>query len=183
MAEQLPTSHPRILVAGLGNELLSDDGVGVHAARLLREQAPSRLSEGIVVAEVGTAVGDAMELLEWADFVLAIDAMQAGGRPGTLYRALEDDLEGDGRSSLHQLSLLGALRLVQQEVLGRAAQATGQTAPSERWQRPRVEILGVEPASLELGMGLSPAVRDALPAVAAEAWRVIDRWKAKRHAR
>ena len=72
---------PRILIAGLGNCLLRDDGIGVHAIRSLQQNPPP----GVVVAEVGTAVLDALHLLEWAEKILAIDAMQAGGNPGTLY--------------------------------------------------------------------------------------------------
>ena len=98
--------QPRILIAGLGNYLLRDDGIGVHAVRTL-QQTPL---PGVIVAEVGTAVLDALHLLEWADKILAIDAMQAGGPPGTLYTFGVDAVEGPGmQTSLHELNFLAAL--------------------------------------------------------------------------
>ena len=88
----MKSRKPRILIAGLGNYLLMDDGVGVHAI-LEMQQAPP---PGAVVAEVGTAVLSALHLLEWADKILAIDAMQAGGAPGTVYAFGVDDVDRGG---------------------------------------------------------------------------------------
>ena len=101
--------QPRILIAGLGNYLLQDDGVGVHAVRAL-QQTPL---PGVIVAEVGTAVLGALHLLEWAEKILAIDAMQAGGTPGTIYGFGVEDAAGPGmQASLHELNLLAALRFL-----------------------------------------------------------------------
>jgi len=176
--EQAPESAgspPRILIAGLGNELLGDDGVGVHACRLLAPRIESLGRDDLIVVEIGTAVCDALHLLEWADHVLGIDAMQADGPPGSIYLCEPRDLEADGRVSLHQLSLLGALELLELEHAPPAADGAG-LAPSSGWHRPRVEILGVEPASLALGIGLSPAVDAALPRVVEHAWQLVHGW-------
>jgi hydrogenase maturation protease len=156
-----------ILIAGLGNELLSDDGVGVHACRLLEQQARGKGRTDVVIAEVGTAVGDALHLFEQAELILGIDAMQAGGEPGTIYLADAEQLATDALVGLHQLGLLGALQMIEAEISGRCG------AP---WQRPQVEILGVEPASLALGMTLSAPVQASLARVAAQAWQRLDRW-------
>ncbi len=165
---QMASSERNILVAGLGNELLSDDGVGVHACRLLDQQARAMGRTDVVIAEVGTAVGDALHLMETANFILGIDALQAGGAPGTVYLARAGELAHQGLVGLHQLSLLGALQLVEVEVSRRWPD----------WQRPEVEILGVEPASLALGMTLSEPVQAALTSVTAQVWQCIDRWAA-----
>jgi len=122
----------------------------------------------VVIAEIGTAVGDALHLLEAAKLILGIDALQAGGAPGTVYLAKASELESQGMVGLHQLSLLGALQLVEVEISGR----------SPDWQRPEVEILGVEPASLALGMTLSTPVQAALTRITAQVWQRIDRWVA-----
>ncbi len=146
----------RILVAGLGNELLADDGVGVHAARMLAADPPG----GAVVVEVGTAVLDALHLFAWADRVLAIDAMMAGGPPGTVYRFGPDSVASEGGEvSLHELGLVGALRLL----------------PAA--ERPRVTVLGVEPREIAFGLELSPPVAGALGTVAAEARALVDSWR------
>jgi len=133
-----------LLIAGLGNLLLADDGVGVHAVRALRGED---IGEGVLVVEVGTAALDALPLFEAARRVIALDAVQAGGEPGSIY---ELDLEGveTGREghSLHELGLREVFRMI----------------PAEK--RPGLRILGVEPAVIDFGMELSPAVLKALPA-------------------
>jgi hydrogenase maturation protease len=146
-----------VLVAGLGNLLLKDDGVGVHAARALQKDPP----RGVCVVDVGTAVLDALHLFEWADRILAIDAMQAGGPPGALYRVGVDDVaDRPLTASLHEMDLLGSLRLL----------AGG--------RRPEIAILGVEPEIIDAGMTLSPTVQAALPRVVAAAKSLVASWRA-----
>ena len=144
----------RILVAGLGNLLLRDDGVGVHAIRELRR----KVLKGILAVEVGTAVLDALHLFERADKLLAIDAMQAGGTPGTIYAFRLSEVEDrPARASLHEMNLLSALRLL----------------PGHQ---PEVMVLGVEPEIIDYGLTLSPRVADAVPRLVEEARRVLSRW-------
>jgi len=146
----------RILVAGLGNLLLRDDGVGVHAVRALQQDPPP----GALIAEVGTAVLCALHLFEWADKILAIDAIQAGGSPGTVYALEAGDVDQpEVHASLHELSLINALRM------------TARKAP------PEIAILGVEPGSIDYGLELSPAVISALPQLTATTRAMVDRWR------
>jgi hydrogenase maturation protease len=145
----------RILVVGLGNLLLQDDGVGVHAIRSLKETPSPR----ILLAEVGTAVFDGLYLFEWADKILAIDAMAAGGQPGTVYGFRVPDVEEGGPlTSLHELSLLSALRFLPRE------------------KTPEIKILGVEPENIAYGMTLSPPVQAALPELTRAAKEIVARW-------
>ena len=147
----------RLLVLGIGNVLMSDDGVGVHAVRELRR----RPRAGVLVTEVGTAILDAVSLLAWADRVLVIDAFRVGGAPGSIYRAEPADLWCDrARLALHELDLLGALELL----------------PRGR-PRPELAVLGVEPERLELGLELSPPVAAALPEVVRMAHETVTRWR------
>ncbi len=142
----------RAAIVGLGNVLLMDDGVGVHAIRMLSGQAP----EGIVLAEVGTALLDALELFESVDVVVAIDAVAAGGSPGSIYCFDVNDAEVPKHVSLHELGIAAALRLL----------------PTK--SRPRVLILGVEPAVIDYGMQLSPAVGAVLGQVTRTACAMAD---------
>ena len=142
----------RTLVVGLGNVLLQDDGVGVHAVRELRKVLPSR----ILAVEVGTAVLDALHLFEWADRIIGIDAMQAGGRPGTIYSfGVEDVADHGSQATLHELGLIAGLRFM-------------------RGPRPPIEMLAVEPESMDCGLELSASVREALPRLVAEAKRMAE---------
>lgn len=134
-----------VVIAGLGNELLSDDGVGVHAVRALQQDPPP----GTIPVEVGTAVLDALHLFDEAGLVIALDAMQAGGAPGSIYSLDGDDLDGAVPVSMHELSLAGAMRMLRR------------TTP------PPVLVLGVEPERLSLGLDLSDSVRAAVPRLVA----------------
>ena len=148
--------QPRILIAGLGNYLLRDDGVGVHAARALQRTSPP----GVVVAEVGTAVLDALHLLDWAEKILAIDAMQAGGTPGTLYAFGVDAVAGPGmQASLHELNLLATLDFLPRQI------------------KPEILIVGIEPETIDYGLDLSPAVAAALPKLTREVRKIVSGWR------
>ncbi len=150
-------ARQRILVVGLGNLLLADDGVGVHA---VRELSRSR-RRGVTVAEVGTAVLDALHLFERADRVLAIDAMQAGGPPGQIYSfSLEDAENPHSKVSLHDFGLRSIFEFL--------------NTP----RRPEILVLGVEPQTIDYGLDLSPAVRAALPRLLEEVDAAIQRWNA-----
>ncbi len=143
----------KVLIAGLGNVLLGDDGVGVHAVRRLTRRPPP----GATAVEVGTAVLDALHLIEEADRLIALDALQAGGTPGTIYRLGPEEVErARGLISLHEFTLLSALDLAARRPPG------------------GIVILGVEPAVIDYGMELSPAVRAVLPRLLDEARRCCD---------
>jgi hydrogenase maturation protease len=151
------TGIPRILVAGLGNELLTDDGVGVHAVRELLKNPPG----DAVCVEVGTAVLDALHLIEWADRILVIDAMQASGAPGTVYFADARDIQETGAAaSLHELGFLNVLRFL----------PPGSTMP-------QVFVIGIEPEVIDYGLELSPSVRAALPEIMPVIADMVEQWK------
>ncbi len=137
---------------GLGNVLLQDDGVGVHAVRELRKVLPRH----ILAVEVGTAVLDALHLFEWADRIIGIDAMQAGGPPGTIYSFGVDDVDDPGvKASLHEMGLIAGLRFM-------------------RGQRPPISMLAVEPESMDCGLYLSASVQESLPKLVAEAKKMAE---------
>jgi hydrogenase maturation protease len=145
-------ASPPYLILGIGNRLLSDDGVGVHAACLLEADPPP---ETTVVA-VETDFLSALFFLERCAKALVIDAMDTGERPGTLCHCRHTDLAESGqRHSLHGFGLLGSLEFLD--------------AP----RRPEVHILGVQPARVEPGLDLSPEVAVALPEVVRAAHRII----------
>ncbi len=131
-----------IVVLGLGNILLLDDGVGVHAVRRL-------IAEGLqecVPIEIGTAALDALDAIEGAGCVIALDAVKSGHPPGTVVRYVLDDREiTTPPPSLHDLGLAGVLRLL----------PAASRAP--------VVVLGVEPDRIEIGIGLSDRVAASLP--------------------
>jgi len=133
------------LVLGMGNLLLSDEGVGVHVARALAARA---LPENVSVVEAGTAFLDVLPDIEKADRILLIDAMEGGGAPGSVYRVPFDQcVHPDMLASLHGFDLSRVLYM----------------AGSER--APEVTVFGVEPARIAWGTELSPVVARVVPAV------------------
>ena len=146
-------ARTRIAVIGLGNELMADDGVAIHAIRRLRDVLP----EAVPCVEVGTAVLRAQTLCETTETLIAIDAVHADGPPGSVYTF---DLTDEARSksdSLHNLSLAGLLSMIPVE------------------QRPRVVVVGVEPAVIDYALELSEPAEAALPDVVRAVSSIVER--------
>ena len=76
----------RVLIAGIGNVLLGDDGVGPYVARLL--DATYEFEEGVEVSDLGTPALDLIDEISGRDAVIIIDSVDSGAAPGTvlLYR-------------------------------------------------------------------------------------------------
>ena len=133
-----------VLVLGLGNELLTDDGAGVHVIRMLQKE-PS--PEGVLAAEIGTGILHAQHLLEQVVQVIAVDAVQAGDEPGAVYRFDLDQVPLKQPASLHDVGIAGLMQLIPKS------------------DRPEVTVVGIEPEKIDFGMELSPAVQAAVPGV------------------
>ena len=138
----------RILILGVGNLLLSDEGVGVHIARKLMGMD---FSPEVRVVEGGTDGFGLMHVLLDADRVILVDAVKGGGPPGSIYRLEIGDcppFPDTFKTSVHQISILEVINL--SGLIGSA---------------PRTTIIGVEPKSLEMGMDLSPEIEAKIPRV------------------
>ncbi len=135
----------KTLILGIGNLLLSDEGVGVHAARALQQE---NLPPNIITLEVGTALLDAIPEIERADHIFIIDAMKAGHEPGTVYRVpLGNCFKSDYVASMHGFDMSRVMFLA------------GRTSLTD------VIVIGIEPARIEWGTELSPQIGDTIPAV------------------
>lgn len=128
------------LVLGLGNFLLRDDGVGVHAVRRFMQLRPRPCH----AAEVGTAVFDVLDVIEKADRIIAFDAVQAGGQPGSVYLLEAEDVMDNARQdSLHETGLISVMKSLHKPL-------------------PEILIIGAEPQIIDWGIELSPAVYPAV---------------------
>jgi hydrogenase maturation protease len=132
----------KILVLGIGNLLLGDEGVGVHAAHaLLAAGCP----ENVTILDIGTAILDALPAIEEAERVIVLDAVKADGVPGAVYRIPFDAMVcAPCIASMHGFDLSRVLALTQ------------------RHDVPEVLVLGVEPAFIGWSLELSPPVEQAL---------------------
>jgi hydrogenase maturation protease len=137
----------RVVVLGVGNILLTDEGVGVRAVEKL--QAEFRLPDDVVLIDGGTSAMEILEDLENLDALIIIDAVFAHQEPGTLVK-----LEGDAvpaffkrNMSPHQVGLSDVLAALQF---------------NDRHPKKTV-ICGIKPVSMKLGMELTPEVAAKLP--------------------
>lgn len=135
----------KTLVLGLGNLLLGDEGVGVHAARALLEEG---CPDGTTILDVGTAILDAIPAIEVADRIIVVDAVKADGEPGSVYKMpLSDFMRAPVIASMHGFDLSRVLAL------------------AGRIEPPEVVVIGVEPAVIDWSMELSPRVAASFPFV------------------
>jgi hydrogenase maturation protease len=78
-----PERQPQILVAGIGNAWMRDDGFGGHVVKALEG---NQLPDGVTVLDFGTGGLDlAYEVMRGYDALLLVDVSRQGGEPGTLY--------------------------------------------------------------------------------------------------
>jgi hydrogenase maturation protease len=154
-----PAGPAPVLVLGIGNELLTDEGVGVFAARRLAERAPP----GVDVLPAGTLGLQLLTEIVGRHAVLVLDAvMREGLAPGDIVVLDVDEVPADAAPglSVHQLDVTDALRVA--ELAG--------GAPA------RATVVGIVPASLGPGVGLSDVVAARLDDLLAEADRVLAGW-------
>jgi hydrogenase maturation protease len=146
--KRVKSPYERILVLGVGNLLLSDEGVGVHVAqRLMKMQWPPEVQ----VVEGGTDGFGLVNVITEADRMILIDAVKGGGQPGSVYRFEIEDCPPYPdifKTSVHQISILEVINL--SSLIG---------------SNPRTTIIGIEPGCLEMGMELSSDVEAKVPQV------------------
>ena len=137
----------RIVVLGVGNILLSDEGVGVRTIEKL--QLTYNLPPEVVVIDGGTTGMEMLEDLSNADHIIIIDAVRSGKAPASIVRLADEQVPVFFKTKLspHQIGLsdvLATLAFIGEQPGG-------------------VTIFGVEPVSLKTGMALTPQVEARLP--------------------
>jgi len=147
----------RIVVLGLGNLLLKDEGIGVHVVHELQRQD---LPANVELIDGGTSSLDVLLLQEAPYKLVVVDAMKAGQEPGTVYKSrfkgdrMDELQQAFGMKehstlSLHQVGLVDALVV---------AQKTG-CGPDE------VVMVGVEPNEIDGGLELTEPVSERMPEI------------------
>jgi hydrogenase maturation protease len=143
------STSPRILVAGIGNRLIADDGFGPRVVDLLSAR---ELPDVVEARDFGTAgITIATDLADY-DAVIFIDSTDHEGEPGSLYKSKivvdesNEDVAELARLTLHEVGLEGLLRF---------SRSIG-TLPKD------VYLIGCKPKILEPSLELSTEVEAAL---------------------
>jgi hydrogenase maturation protease len=150
----------RALVLGVGNILLQDEGVGVRVVEHLQENYT--FPEEVQVLDGGTMGLDLLFYLEGVDRLLVIDAVDARQPPGTIVRLTDGQIPAllGRKLSPHQIGLADLLSVAGLRDL----------TPSQ------VVLIGVQPASLETELSLSPTIRAQLPSIIDMVTQELKRW-------
>jgi len=143
-----PAPHSSNLILGVGNILLSDEGVGVRVIEAMRGV---KLPDNVELMDGGTGAFDLFDVMADRNKVIIIDAVKGGGEPGAVYRFGPDDIRMQRQclTSVHQVDLLDTLSL---------ARLAG-CLPQE------IIIFGIESKELGWGLELSPKVAAVIPRV------------------
>ncbi len=149
-----------ILVLGLGNTIMTDDGFGVEVVTTLASRyhflGPVQLIDG------GTLGLDLLPLLEELDSLLIIDALDMGGQPGQIFRLAGDEVPRAFASklSVHQMGLQDLLAVA--ELQGHVPR--------------NLVVWGVQPDCIELGTELTAPVAAAVEPLLANLLEELAGW-------
>ena len=132
----------KVVVLGVGNVILADEGVGVRVVEALERDYT--VPEGVTVIDAGTSGMEMLEDMSDLDFLLVVDAIAAGKAPGELVQLRGDEVPVFFRRNLspHGIGLSDVLAAL--EFLGAEPKET--------------VILGVQPTSLDLSTELTPTI-------------------------
>ncbi len=152
----------KVLVLGIGNTLLTDEGAGIVAMHELEMLLGAR--DDIEFVDGGTLSFTLAVPISECDALLVIDAAELGAAPGAVRsfegEAMDRFLGENRKSSVHEVGLLD-LRAI--------SLLTGY------WPQQRA-LIGIQPAYLGWGEALTPAVAAALPEICSMANEIIGRF-------
>lgn len=140
-----------VVVIGVGNLLMGDDGFGIHAVERMRD---SNTFEGVEVVDAMTNSAAVLEAMDGHDRAVVVDAIATNDAdPGTIHEIRFDPrvetMPQDISLSVHDLHFSDAIAMARDVY----------DLPSE------LHIVGAEPTEIDVGMDLSESCRDALPQV------------------
>jgi hydrogenase maturation protease len=159
----MPDKNTTIAVVGIGNNLLTDDGAGIHTLTRFEE---SNTDDDVDCLDGGTVGLALLDRLSDLGGLIALDAMILGKPPGAITVLLGEDMDShlrNQRGSVHEVGLsdlMDALRL-------------RDDLPARR------ALIGIEPGDMDWGTEPTAAVASAVPEAAAMALDLAREWRAE----
>jgi len=151
---------PRIMILGVGNILLRDEGFGVRVIEKM--EALYRFPENVTLMDGGVLGMHLLGAISEVDILIVVDAIRNNGEPGTVYRIDHEDIPERirAKNSLHQIDFLEALTFCRYGLD----------------RDPRTVIFGVEPMDIETyDITLTPVVQDRIMPVIDRVLEELDR--------
>jgi hydrogenase maturation protease len=154
----------KTIILGVGNTLLSDEGVGIHVLDALsKSELPG---EDVDLIDGGTLSFTLAVSIEEADQLIVVDAAQLKSPPGTLrlFKGEEMDkfLLGQKKSSVHEVGLTDLMAIARL---------------TERWPEKRA-LVAIQPEKLDWGDAPTPAVQSAIPEACRQIEALLEEWHA-----
>ena len=155
------SSNHKVVVLGLGNILMEDEGIGVHAANHL--EGNYSFKPEIEIVDGGTSGLDLLPFFDTEKSILLIDAVNFDMKPGTVGVLEDDDIlaQLDPKLSLHHLGLSDLISI--SELTDRKAK--------------KLTLLGIQPESMEnLDLEMTDTIKGVFEKVIENALRIIGEW-------
>lgn len=157
------TPRRNVLILGIGNSLLRDEGAGIHALNRLREELAG--DDNIDFIDGGTLSFTLAGHIEDTSHLIVLDAAQLGAAPGHTQvfegKAMDEFIGSNRKCSVHEVSLLDLMAIAR----------LSDHLPERR------ALIGIQPAEIDWGKHPSAAVAAAMPQVCAQARKLIEEWR------
>jgi hydrogenase maturation protease len=158
----------RVVILGVGNILLKDEGIGVRVVEELQRRYV--MPDNVRVVDGGTQGLWLMATIQESDHLIVVDAVLGGGPPGSLYRLEREDLPKGLRvkQSAHDSDLVEALNLCTLMDVGPKS----------------LVVIGIEPEDIQpFGLELTPTVSAKMEDLVSRVLEELERLGCKLHAR
>jgi len=156
----LSAKQSEILVLGVGNVLMQDEGIGVYLVREL--QTRYSFSPAIEVVDGGTTGLGLLDHFENRTKVLMVDAVNVGQPPGSIVQLSNGEVKSqfEEKMSLHHLGLSDVLGVI--ELLG--------------MKPPEIQLIGIQPHSMEVNFGLTSKLQSRFDEYLEKILVQLNRW-------
>ena len=152
-----------VLVLGLGNTLLCDEGAGVHVINYLQEHYPDLAD--VEFLDGGTLSFTLAGPIENADGLIVVDATELGAEAGAIRcfqdRAMDDFVGSNRKRSVHEVSLLDLL----------AVAYLTERLPARR------ALIGIQPQLVDWGDKPTAKVAEAIPQASQQVLELLQEWR------
>ena len=149
-----------ITVLGIGNTILSDEGFGVRVIEYLQKNFT--FPENVSLIDGGTLGVELQHFIVGTKKLLIIDSIDGGAEPGKIFHLHGDEIlkHFTQKISAHEIGIQDILTMLE---------ITGKKIPC-------VELIGVQPYSLEAGTELSETMKKFLPTFAEKTLKILENW-------